>query len=627
MSLLSISNLGLFYGDKQIFSRVNLGITNRAKIGLVGSNGSGKTSLIMILAGALEPTEGEVYREKGCRVGYVPQTPPEATTRPLRAEIMTAFDDLFELESKAGEKNQLGEFLIASKPSKAEIRYLSMLQRYQGLEGIDYQSAVERTAFALGLNNQILDTRSDAVSGGERTKAALCKALLLNPDLLVLDEPTNYLDLRGLEWLERFLNRNSVGFIVSSHDRYFLDSTVTSIWEIEEGALNFFPGNYSVYRQLKNEYRQRYLKQYQKQQKEIAQKKDFIARYHAGQRSKEARSRSTQLKKMDILQSPTKEAKALGVKISKVTRSGHQVMVTKNLWVGYKEGYDAQKILEVPDLILERGSRTAVLGPNGSGKTSFVRTILGLNPALHGTILLGHKVKVGYLPQGLHHFSGKKTVLESFLEVKAIREEEARTFLSKFLFHGDQVYQAVEQCSGGEKSRLALARLLIDEPNFLVLDEPTSHLDVMSREALERILDGYEGTLLFISHDRQLVSLLARQLLVIENQNLTVFQGKFDEWVGRRKMVSSDTPRAKDLKARQGSRYKSKPKSRMVGDVKNHKVDLGQEIAELEDYLKKVGRDLQKASSIGDMVGVVRFGNRYNETEELLRQKLETWQD
>ena len=627
MSLLSISNLSLFYGEKQIFSRVNLGITNRAKIGLVGSNGSGKTSLIMILAGVLDPTEGEVYREKGCRVGYVPQIPPVATTRPLRAEIMTAFDDLFKLEPQAGEENQLGEFLISAKPSKAEIQYLTMLQRSQYLGGIDYKSVLERTAFALGLNNQILDTRSDSVSGGERTKAALCKALLLNPDLLVLDEPTNYLDLRGLEWLERFLNRNSVGFIVSSHDRYFLDSTVTHIWEIEEGKIKSFPGNYSVYRELKNEYQQRYLKQYQKQQKEIAEKKDFIARYHAGQRSKEARSRSTQLKKMDVIQSPTKQTKALRMKISKVTRSGHQVMATNDLWVGYKEGYDAQKILEVPDLVLERGSRTAVLGPNGSGKTSFVRTILGLNTALHGTISLGHKVKIGYLPQGLHLFSGKKTVLESFLEIKEIREEEARTFLSKFLFQGDQVYRTVEQCSGGEKSRLALARLLIDEPNFLVLDEPTSHLDVMSREALECVLDGYEGTLLFISHDRHLVSLLAKQLLVIENQSLTVFQGKFDEWVERREIVSLDTPRAKGLKAQQGSRDKPKPKSRTAGNVENHRVDIGQEIAELEDYLKKVGRDLQKASSIGDMVGVVRFGNRYKQTEELLRQKLERWQD
>jgi len=627
MPLLSISNLSLFYGDKQIFNRVNLGIENKAKIGLVGLNGSGKTSLIMILAGVLDPTGGELYKQRGCLVGYVPQVPPEASTRSLRAEIMTAFDDLFKLESQIEKTSQLGDVFTGTKPSKAEIRYLLMLEQYQGLGGIDYQSALERTAFSLGLNNQVLDTRSDSVSGGERTKAALCKALLLNPDLLVLDEPTNYLDLEGLEWLEKFLNRNSVGFIISSHDRYFLDSTVTQIWEIEDGGIKTFPGNYSVYRQLKTEYQERHIKEYGKQQKDITKKKDFIARYHVGQRSKEARSRSTQLKKMDVIQSPKKESKALRMKISNIIRSGNQVMATNDLSIGYKEGYDENKMLAVPDLILERGSRTALLGPNGSGKTSFVRTILGLNPALHGTISLGHKVKIGYFAQGLDFLTGKKTVLESFLDIKDIGVGEARTFLSKFLFQGNQVFQTVEECSGGEISRLALARLLIDEPNFLVLDEPTSHLDVRSREALEHVLDEYEGTLLFISHDRHLVSLLARQLWVIENQSLMIFEGKFQEWVESREIASANTALGKDLKVGQRSVGKIKVKSKMADDVGYPRFDLDHEIAELEDYLKKVERDLLKASMVGDMVGVLRFGNRYKKTEELLRQKLEVWHD
>ena len=625
--MLSISNLSLFYGEKQIFGRVNLGIAHRAKIGLVGSNGSGKTSLIMILAGLLDSTTGDVYKERGLRVGYVPQVPPEATTLPLRAEIMTAFDDLLALESQLEEKNQLGASSMDSKPNKAEIRYLSMLRQYQRGGGIDYRAALERTAFALGLNNQILDKRSDSVSGGERTKAALCKALLLNPDLLVLDEPTNYLDLKGLEWLERFLNRNSVGFIVSSHDRYFLDNTVTQIWEIDYGEIKTFPGNYSAYRQLKNEYRERHLKQYHKQQKDIAKKRDFIARYHAGQRSKEARSRSTQLKKMDVIMAPTKEAADLNMKISRVTRSGYQVMATNDLCVGYKEGHDVHKILEVPDLALARGSRTAILGPNGSGKTSFVRTILGLNLPLYGTISHGYKVKIGYLGQGLHLLSGQKTVLDSFLEVKNVREGEARAFLARFLFHGDQVFRPVEQCSGGEKSRLALARLLIEEPNFLVLDEPTSHLDVKSREALEGVLEEYSGTLLFISHDRHLVSLLARQLLIIENQKATMFDGKFHEWIEKREILFSNTMRIKDLKIRQSPKGRRKPKSATAGKFKNDSVDLAEEISELEVYLQKVERDLQKASKIGDMAGVVRFGERYKRIEELLRQKLETWHD
>ena len=622
MPLVSTSNLAVHYGADIIFSGVDLDINERARIGIVGPNGGGKTSLLRVLVGLQDANEGRVARSNGIQVGYVPQHPQMQIGGTLREEVMRAFDQVRllekDLETAAQEPNGDAE--------QAGLRYAELLERYEALGGYTYERAVERMVDGLGLRAETLDSPASSASGGERTRAALAKALLGNPDLLVLDEPTNYLDLKGVTWLERYLTHFAPAVVVVSHDRYFLDEMATQIWEIDHGRMNTFPGNFSKYRVLKGERDLRQAKEYEAQQEFIAKEQAFIDRYRAGQRSREAKGRETRLGRLERIDRPDLD-RSISISSGGASRTGQVVISTKGLKVGYTDGDGPTELLKVPDLKLARGSRTAVIGDNGTGKTTFIKTVLGMVPPLDGFVAVGQSVKVGYYSQGVDDLDDEQTVLESFLDIKNMPFEDARSYLARFLFQGEDVFREVGACSGGEKSRLALARLLITEPNLLVLDEPTTHFDIPSREALEQVLLIYTGTILLVSHDRHLVSLLAESLLVTANGEVDYFKGTFDEW-----SQAQRESEVQEATARVIERVKAAPRFQPVKatDPKRRNpaapvIDMEQVIVDLEDKLKEIETQLQIATVNQDFEAMTRLGEEHISTQSRLEKSLEDW--
>ena len=622
MPLVSTSNLAVHYGADIIFSGVDLDINERARIGIVGPNGGGKTSLLRVLVGLQDANEGRVARSNGIQVGYVPQHPQMQIGGTLREEVMRAFDQVRllekDLETAAQEPNGDAE--------QAGLRYAELLERYEALGGYTYERAVERMVDGLGLRAETLDAPASSASGGERTRAALAKALLGNPDLLVLDEPTNYLDLKGVTWLERYLTHFAPAVVVVSHDRYFLDEMATQIWEIDHGRMNTFPGNFSKYRVLKGERDLRQAKEYEAQQEFIAKEQAFIDRYRAGQRSREAKGRETRLGRLERIDRPDLD-RSISISSGGASRTGQVVISTKGLKVGYTDGDGPTELLKVPDLKLARGSRTAVIGDNGTGKTTFIKTVLGMVPPLDGFVAVGQSVKVGYYSQGVDDLDDEQTVLESFLDIKNMPFEDARSYLARFLFQGEDVFREVGACSGGEKSRLALARLLITEPNLLVLDEPTTHFDIPSREALEQVLLIYTGTILLVSHDRHLVSLLAESLLVTANGEVDYFKGTFDEWSQAQREAE-----VQEATARVIERVKAAPRFQPVkatGPKRRNPaapvIDMEQVIVDLEDKLKEIETQLQIATVNQDFEAMTRLGEEHISTQSRLEKSLEDW--
>ena len=622
MPLVSTSNLAVHYGADIIFSGVDLDINERARIGIVGPNGGGKTSLLRVLVGLQDANEGRVARSNGIQVGYVPQHPQMQIGGTLREEVMRAFDQVRllekDLETAAQEPNGDAE--------QAGLRYAELLERYEALGGYTYERAVERMVDGLGLRAETLDSPASSASGGERTRAALAKALLGNPDLLVLDEPTNYLDLKGVTWLERYLTHFAPAVVVVSHDRYFLDEMATQIWEIDHGRMNTFPGNFSKYRVLKGERDLRQAKEYEAQQEFIAKEQAFIDRYRAGQRSREAKGRETRLGRLERIDRPDLD-RSISISSGGASRTGQVVISTKGLKVGYTDGDGPTELLKVPDLKLARGSRTAVIGDNGTGKTTFIKTVLGMVPPLDGFVAVGQSVKVGYYSQGVDDLDDEQTVLESFLDIKNMPFEDARSYLARFLFQGEDVFREVGACSGGEKSRLALARLLITEPNLLVLDEPTTHFDIPSREALEQVLLIYTGTILLVSHDRHLVSLLAESLLVTANGEVDYFKGTFDEW-----SQAQRESEVQEATARVIERVKAAPRFQPVkatGPKRRNPaapvIDMEQVIVDLEDKLKEIETQLQIATVNQDFEAMTRLGEEHISTQSRLEKSLEDW--
>ena len=624
MTLLSASQLKLFYGEVEIFAGIDLEVYEHARIGLVGPNGGGKTSLLRTLIGELRANGGTVSRGN-LRLGYVPQVPGAAGTGTLKDEIMTAFDGLVKLEKELEESaSELGQS-DERRRRRAERRYSSLLEKYQAQGGHDYLNRMSRVVDGVGLPSETLDTPAAQASGGQGTRAALARALLADPDLLVLDEPTNYLDFKGLEWLEGFLSSFEFAVLVVSHDRYFLDKVATEIWELEHGRLTRFPGNYTKYRQLKGAQVERQEKEYARQQEYIAKEESFIQRYKAGQRSKEARGRATRLARLERIQPP---GMAQPIRVTRVdaSRTGHVVVSFRDLRVGFAAEGEPIELAAVPNTELERGSRTAIVGSNGVGKTTLLRTILGLQPALAGAVTLGHNVEIGYLQQGTDGLPAGVSVLDALLEARNVPIAEARDYLARYLFQGDDVFNLVDSLSGGERTRLALARLLLTDPNVLVLDEPTTHLDIPGREALEGALDAYQGALIFVSHDRHFISLMAERIWAIEDGSVELFAGTFADWV-RSTQPEPAEPVSRRAKARHRRRDREVRKQVKREAAQAPPMDHQALIEEVEARVADLERQLEAASNRQDVPEITRLAREHQAARERVDRAWREWSE
>ena len=619
MPLLTTSSIGITYGVDIIFSNINVEINERARIGIVGPNGGGKTSLLEILTGGLDPSAGSVKLARGMRVGYVPQAPEMTVSGSLKDEIMTAFDRLKWLEDAMETGARDLDQTNADDDDQVGERYAALLDEYESLGGYSYENTMDRMVEGLGLTQRALQTPAAHASGGERARAALAQALLGEPNLLILDEPTNHLDMKGLAWLERFLTHYPSAVVVVSHDRYFLDRTVNQVWDLDHGGIEHYVGNYSKFRTLKAERALTRQREYAKQQEFIAKEEDFIRRYHAGQRAREAKGRQTRLNRLERIDQVEND-RAITLSSRTFQRSDQTVLRTHGLTVGYPDNDPPIELFSVPDMKLERGSRVALVGPNGTGKTTLLATLLGLLPPVSGRITLGRNVAVGYHRQGLDDLDLDTSVLDSMLDAKEMSFGEARSYLARFLFQGEDVFRQVGDCSGGERSRLALARLLVHEPNLLILDEPTTHLDIPSREALEQVLLAYEGTLLFVSHDRQFASLLAQELWVVEDGELQQFLGTFEEW------LESDKEKAEEPAAPKKARpSRSRPQQEKKSPSPAADEHMIRIIDGLETRLLEIQLELEEASEQRDLDLIASKGEEYDRTKMELDEKLAAW--
>jgi ATP-binding cassette subfamily F protein 3 len=638
MSIVNVIHLGKSYGAERIFSDVNFQIDEHDRIGLVGPNGAGKSTLLDILAGREEADEGSVAMGRNMRVGYLTQMTDFQPELTLREEMLTVFDELRLWEQELRRLEQQMTSLEAQSDSQLYERLLSqyadLQTRYEHAGGYTYEHRVSQVLDGLGFTREQQNAPVAFLSGGQQTRASLGKLLLQEPDLLLLDEPTNHLDLATLEWLETYLLTWKGAMVIVAHDRYFLDKVVSRTIELAFGRIEEYPGNYTHYLQLREERMERRLREYEAQQAHIAHTEEFIRRYKAGQRSREARGRQKLLDRLERIERP-QDLPELHFDFAPVVNSGLVVLATKNLVVGYKSaGHGAEKsahvLVNVADLELLRGDRVGLIGPNGAGKTTLLRTLIGELSPVRGQVQPGHNVRIGYYSQTHSGLNMNRTILDEIRDVSALTEEGARSFLGRFLFSGDDVFKSIGSLSGGERSRVALAKLTLQGSNFMVLDEPTNHLDLPSRQFLEEVLSDFEGTLLFVSHDRYFIDRLATSVWAIEEGVLTAYAGNYTEYRTRKRTSSPEAPATRSAKAvaqtgavaeknKAGNKKASKAKVRTLEEVER-------DVEKAEASVKSIEAALSQAALLADAEQLTQLSTDYEQARAHLDALLAEWE-
>lgn len=630
MSIVVADRIAKSYDPQDLFWDVSCSIAHGDRIALVGRNGTGKSTLLRILAGLESPSSGRVHRAKGLRIGFLPQEATLEGDRTLWQEMMAAFEPLRTLEARLQELE--AEMADPAHAAAALEAYAPLRERFEQMGGYTYQDRAKHVLMGLGFSPQEHDMPLSHLSGGQKTRALLARLLLESPDLLLLDEPTNHLDLQAIEWLEEHLSSWPGAVVLVAHDRYFLDRTVRKVWELAFGELEVYSGNYSHYVRQRQERYERRLKEYQAQQEFIAKEEEVIRRFMAGQLTRQAQGRLKRLErfKRDQMLGRPRQEKTIKLRFQTPLRSGDKVVWSQDLVVGHDP---ARPLFRCPDLDLRRGECVAVLGPNGCGKTTFLKTLLGQLQPLAGYARLGASLKIGYLAQVHTDLDPNQSVLDAILEVRELPVGEARSLLGRFLFSGDDVFKRIGDLSGGERSRVALARLVLQRPNFLLLDEPTNHLDIASQEVLEEVLSDFSGTILLVTHDRYLVDRLASQLWIIhpESRELEVFAGPWSKYVTAREqatqMSESRPAREKSFEEQRQARRQEQRTRREEEARRRQVAELEAEIHRLEAEKRRVEEEIAAASAAQQALRIAELGTLYDELEKQLHAHWDHWSE
>jgi ATP-binding cassette, subfamily F, member 3 len=516
--LFRLEGVGREFAGKWLFAGVTVQCNPGDRIGLIGRNGCGKTTLLDLIEGCQTPDAGQVYRSNSIRISRVSQIPELAVQGSVREEALRVFDDLRAMEMRMHELESEMARLSDAVPEGLAAEYEKLRLRFRLDGGYDFAARTEGVLLGLGFPKEMLDAPVSHLSGGQQSRLLLAEALLRSGDLLLLDEPTNHLDIQGILWLTEFLRESKTSFLVISHDRQVLDKVTSRIWEMEAGALFDYPGNFTRARRLKEERLELELKQYERQQEWKAKTEDYIRRNMAGQKTKQAQSRLKQLERTDWRARPTHDSRQIRVTIAEAGRGGS--LSLRIAWGAI--GYPASRpLIEDVNLTVRRGERVAIVGGNGTGKTTLLRTLMGEVPLLAGEIEWGANNQPAYFAQSQAPDDPGATVYDRLRELDMFCSDlEIRSLAARFLFQEEDVFKTVGQLSGGERSRLALARLFFHPSNVLLMDEPTNHLDIQSREALEEALASYEGTLIVISHDLYFLKKVVEGFFLIKERTL-----------------------------------------------------------------------------------------------------------
>ncbi len=624
MSIIRAEGLTKRLGADLVLQGVTLQVARGDRIALIGPNGCGKSTLLKVLAGLEEPNDGRVQRASTAKIGYLAQEPQLLSTATLYEEMLFAKRELRQKEQKL---RALEAELTQRGDDEALLhRYDELLESFRLSGGYEYESQIHKVLSGLGFSEGDEQKPIAHLSGGERARAALAKLLLEEPDLLLLDEPTNHLDFAALEWLEEYLAGWKGGFIFSSHDRYMIDKLAARIWELEAGQLTEYPGNYSKYRTLKEERVTRQQKLYEEQQELIKKTEEFIRKNIAGGRFREAqaKARRKMLERLERVEPPP-VVKSIHFTIPMGQPSGRLVLEVKDLVVGYETAADHRTVLfRLPAATVERGERVALIGKNGSGKTTFLNILGGELEPLQGTLQWGHHVTLSYFRQSQWEgFQSDRTVLEALMAAKHQTISEARHFLGRFLFSDDDVFKRLTELSGGERSRVALARLAQLGGNLLILDEPTNHLDISSREVLQAALQNYEGTILFVSHDRYLIRALATQIWEIRDGECLTYRGNYEYYL-RKRSEEPSAPRCPQQQPKPDRRKRKPQRGRQKLEAKE--AQLAQAVAALEAQIEQLEQEMQAASYAQNHRRIHELSRPYQEAKKNLEQLYDEWE-
>ena len=633
-AILTVTDLGKSFGPEEIFAGVSFQLAEREHAALVGVNGAGKSTVLRIVAGTEEQTSGVVARATGARIAYLPQEARFDSERTVREEARLGFAEALAAGDRLRELEQVMSSADVTDLDAVLAEYDRIQARFEAAGGYDVEHRTDQVLFGLGFVEAQFDEPVSRLSGGQKTRVALAKSLLSDPDLLLLDEPTNHLDLEMLEWLETFLRSWNGACLVVSHDRYFLDRVTTRTLDLSFGRLEDYPAAYAKYLPLRDERMARRRQEYEEQQEYILRTEEFIRKYKAGQRSKEARGRQTRLDRLERIERP-QEHEGINLRMNTPLRSGRDVVTTTPLKVGYTDPDGQALLVQTPELKIERGDRVALIGPNGSGKSTLLKTLVGEIPALKGRVQFGTNVKVGYYAQGHEGLALTGTPLSVIMNAQPMGEEAVRTYLGRFLFSDDDVFKPVAGLSGGERSRLAMASLLLQQANFLVLDEPTNHLDIQTRETLEQMLDTFEGTILFVSHDRFFIDRIANRVWSVEDGQIRQALGNYSDYqrlLGRRADAERATRKQEEPKPvpepePAAPSLAPKPQSRDEAKLQRTLVQVEKDIARLEGKLNELSDALTVAAIDGDGAGVERLSGEFERVQTELDAAYARWED
>ncbi|WP_218621700.1 ABC-F family ATP-binding cassette domain-containing protein [Bacillus cereus group sp. MS39] len=621
MILLQVNALTKLYGAETILTNIKLEVQTKDRIALVGRNGAGKSTLLKIIAGELSHDGGEIIKPKDVSIGYLAQNTGLETSLTIWDEMLTVFTHLQQMETKL---RRLEQEMGKEENFSNEATYERLLADYDQLQldykdqgGYQYEADIRSILSGLGFPVETHQTTISTLSGGQKTRLALGKLLLTKPDLLILDEPTNHLDIETLTWLEQYLQGYPGAILIVSHDRYFLDKLVTQVYEISNKESRRFVGNYSKYLDLKSALYEQDMKRYEKQQDEIAKLEDFVQKNIArASTTKRAQSRRKQLDRMELLTRPLGDSKSASFHFDIEKQSGNDVLQVKDATIGY----DDDPIIEHVTMRLTRGDSVALVGPNGIGKSTLLKSLVNKLPLLNGDVSFGSNVSVGYYDQEQANLTSSKRVLNELWDEYPLQpEKEIRTILGNFLFTGDDVLKPVSSLSGGQKARLALAKLMMQKSNLLILDEPTNHLDLNSKEILENALIDYPGTLLFVSHDRYFINRVTTTVVELSTEGAQEYLGDYDYYVEKKnEMIERAAFEQQEQQENQAPVQKTvaqeklnyleekerkqleRQRTRKIEELEQNIVEFEEEIATLEDQLclPEIYADYEKASEI-----------------------------
>jgi ATP-binding cassette subfamily F protein 3 len=622
VTLLHLDRLQKHFGPHQVLNSASLRIDPGEKVGLVGRNGGGKTTLLRMIEGLEQPDWGSVTLRKGARLGYVPQRPEFAPGTSVRAFVEQGLEEIRALRR---ELESVHERLGSAEGVEQERLLAEQDRLHQQLEAVadwDAERNVEVVLSGIGLGPQFWEREAATLSGGEKSRVALARVLVAGADLLLLDEPTNHLDLAGIEWIEEWIEHLPSAVLVVSHDRRLLDNAVDSIYELEHGTLERYAGNFSAYLAQKEERFTAALRAYEEQQDFLRKEEAFIRKHMGSQRTAEAKGREKKLANLVRLASPHHDVRRPVIHAPKSERSGERVLETRAL----SGGYPGKTLFEDVELRVGRGERLGIVGRNGAGKTTLLRILAGRQAPLSGSVDLGHKANCGYYDQDTSDLREDST---PYLELRRQHadwtDQQIRDLLARFLFRGGEVDAAIASLSGGERARLALSILLSQRPNWLAMDEPTNHLDLAARTALEEMLSDFEGTLVFVSHDRAFLDALCTQILVVDDGRVQRYTGNYTDYHARKlaeqRRAPAEKPAPKPLP-------KEKPAKSTPGKIRNPYLfeKLEQRIMKLESELKTLHESSTTEDVYRNPARLRETQTRIAEIEHELAQSNEEWE-